>query len=221
MPEIIARKNAIARGLVKYFTGKPCSKGHLSERYCKNGACQQCLSPGTALTRITPAAIEGQVVIGPDPRLQLMKEKLAIDRINAESNARAIELRAQSLVLKSQANEDRTERRAVREKRRFIKENLVPVNIYATGENYPVAVNMVWMAAMMRNPEITKEDVLTSRKKDMFYVMRCFPEDKLMLCKQTNALQKFDVDKLREQSIASAEAAHQAEIDAAWPEFTP
>jgi hypothetical protein len=28
MPEIIRRQDAMARGLKKYFTGKPCKHGH-------------------------------------------------------------------------------------------------------------------------------------------------------------------------------------------------
>lgn len=41
MPEIISRKDAIARGLKRYFTGKPCKHGHLSERYVP-GDCIAC-----------------------------------------------------------------------------------------------------------------------------------------------------------------------------------
>jgi hypothetical protein len=41
MPEIISRKDAVARGLNRYFTGKPCSIGHISERYISKN-CRQC-----------------------------------------------------------------------------------------------------------------------------------------------------------------------------------
>jgi len=33
MPEIIRRQDAMARGLKKYFTGKPCSHGHVADRW--------------------------------------------------------------------------------------------------------------------------------------------------------------------------------------------
>jgi hypothetical protein len=33
MPEIISRAEAKARGLTRYFTGKPCKYGHIAERY--------------------------------------------------------------------------------------------------------------------------------------------------------------------------------------------
>lgn len=43
MPEIVTRQYAIANGLGKYFTGKPCRKGHIAERWVA-GACAQCVS---------------------------------------------------------------------------------------------------------------------------------------------------------------------------------
>lgn len=42
MPEIIGRKEAIARGLTRYFTGKPCCRGHLAEHYARSGNCCDC-----------------------------------------------------------------------------------------------------------------------------------------------------------------------------------
>jgi hypothetical protein len=41
-PEIISRADAKARGLKRYFTGKPCIEGHVSERATSNGTCCQC-----------------------------------------------------------------------------------------------------------------------------------------------------------------------------------
>jgi hypothetical protein len=32
MPEIIVRKEALAKGLKGFFTGKPCKRGHVVER---------------------------------------------------------------------------------------------------------------------------------------------------------------------------------------------
>jgi 5-methylcytosine-specific restriction endonuclease McrA len=41
---IIARKEAKALGLVRYFTGKPCPKGHIAERFTKYGQCLDCVT---------------------------------------------------------------------------------------------------------------------------------------------------------------------------------
>lgn len=40
--DIITLKEAKSLGLKKYYTGKPCPKGHLSERYVYNSCCIQC-----------------------------------------------------------------------------------------------------------------------------------------------------------------------------------
>lgn len=40
--ELISRKEAKARELKFYFTGKPCGSGHLSPRYVGNNICYQC-----------------------------------------------------------------------------------------------------------------------------------------------------------------------------------
>jgi hypothetical protein len=36
------RREAKALGLSQYNTGKPCPKGHISDRYTGNGNCVQC-----------------------------------------------------------------------------------------------------------------------------------------------------------------------------------
>jgi hypothetical protein len=39
---IISKKEAIERGQIYYYTGKPCKHGHDSVRMVKGGACNQC-----------------------------------------------------------------------------------------------------------------------------------------------------------------------------------
>ena len=39
---VITRAEALARGLTRFFTGKPCKHGHLSERTSANGGCIAC-----------------------------------------------------------------------------------------------------------------------------------------------------------------------------------
>lgn len=39
---IISRKEAQRRGLTKYFTGKPCHKGHIAQRWTGDCACMMC-----------------------------------------------------------------------------------------------------------------------------------------------------------------------------------
>lgn len=40
---IITRAEAKAKGLTRYFTGKPCKYGHIKERMVSNGRCFTCL----------------------------------------------------------------------------------------------------------------------------------------------------------------------------------
>lgn len=42
--EILTKKQAEARKLHKYFTGRPCNKGHLTLRYSNTGACIACIA---------------------------------------------------------------------------------------------------------------------------------------------------------------------------------
>ncbi len=39
----MTRNEAIARGLTTYNTGKPCKRGHHSERYVSTHNCAECL----------------------------------------------------------------------------------------------------------------------------------------------------------------------------------
>jgi hypothetical protein len=45
MFEIITRGEALARGLTRYFTGKPCKYGHIAERFVR---CRQIVTCGSA-----------------------------------------------------------------------------------------------------------------------------------------------------------------------------
>lgn len=40
--EIISRKNARKKSLTKFFTGLPCSEGHVARRYVASGNCEVC-----------------------------------------------------------------------------------------------------------------------------------------------------------------------------------
>lgn len=42
--KVKTRKEAIDAGEIKYWTGRPCSKGHVAQRYVKGGACIDCIA---------------------------------------------------------------------------------------------------------------------------------------------------------------------------------
>lgn len=39
---IISRADALSAGLVRFFDGSTCAKGHRTERYVKSGTCCEC-----------------------------------------------------------------------------------------------------------------------------------------------------------------------------------
>jgi len=41
---IIDRAEAQSRGLTRFFTGVPCKRDHICERFVSNGACVQCVN---------------------------------------------------------------------------------------------------------------------------------------------------------------------------------
>ena len=42
--QIVSRKSAKEQGLKTYFTGNPCKRGHVSQRYTKSKTCVECNS---------------------------------------------------------------------------------------------------------------------------------------------------------------------------------
>lgn len=42
--ETMTRREAAEKGLTKYFTGRPCKRGHLTHRYVASGNCSKCSS---------------------------------------------------------------------------------------------------------------------------------------------------------------------------------
>lgn len=55
--DILTRKYAKEYDLPKYFTGKPCKKGHVAPRYTVSGGCQACIN-GYESVLDTPEIIE-------------------------------------------------------------------------------------------------------------------------------------------------------------------
>lgn len=53
----MTRKTAASRGMKKYYTGRPCNRGHLTLRYVNTGACCSCIA---GYTREYRAALRPQ-----------------------------------------------------------------------------------------------------------------------------------------------------------------
>lgn len=42
--EVISRVDAFERGLARFYTGRPCKRGHLDERFVAHGGCVRCVN---------------------------------------------------------------------------------------------------------------------------------------------------------------------------------
>lgn len=49
--KVISRKEARDKGLSKYYTGQPCTKGHDSYRYTQSGTCAACIAANVNAAR--------------------------------------------------------------------------------------------------------------------------------------------------------------------------
>lgn len=65
--DVITQDEAYRRGWKVYFTGQPCSEGHMSERNTKSGRCLQCMHP----PKYGPDAYTGWWPFQPKPPLRV------------------------------------------------------------------------------------------------------------------------------------------------------
>lgn len=72
--KIIKRKQAILQGLTRYFTGKPCKRGHLVERYVSTGTCLNCLKDKVKR--------RGKTRYANDPEFRKMRIACALDYVS-------------------------------------------------------------------------------------------------------------------------------------------
>ncbi len=97
--EIVTPKDAKARGLAKYYTGKPCTHGHMSERYTNSGTCIECiyLANGQTLDSNKGASAESRRAVAaartvafskvPEQRLRAYREHVAPLQMMADAFA--------------------------------------------------------------------------------------------------------------------------------------
>jgi len=50
---LITRQQAIDSGLKRYYTGEPCKKGHVAERFTSSSGCVECVHPKVHAIRAT------------------------------------------------------------------------------------------------------------------------------------------------------------------------
>jgi hypothetical protein len=60
--EIITREDAHKSGRLYYFTGKPCKRGHIAQRYTSTGGCRDCQN-----WKVIPALSSPNTAVPPTP----------------------------------------------------------------------------------------------------------------------------------------------------------
>ena len=83
---IISRAEARALGLKRFFTGKPCKRGHIAEHYVRGGTCREC---AFANARKQWAANKSKQVRGLTKRAAAQLRKARIEKRRAAAQWRA------------------------------------------------------------------------------------------------------------------------------------
>lgn len=212
--ELVSRNAAASRSLPRFFTGKPCRWGHISERYVKGGGCIQCMGGGVE-RKPMGEFIETRRNNRRDLERQLQEEKLAF-RMQVEADKKAAKA------------EKSISKQAGVARRSLIKFKTLCPHISA-GKLRAAA----HMFAVMRDPRLRYEDVacanLTSRSTGHgvgLYTIACFPDDQPALLEIAKSLMKpmqvshAEVEANRQAILTSAIAAANAGDDS-WPEGDP
>lgn len=83
---ITTRSQAITDQLFRYYTGIPCKRGHLSQRYTNTGACISCLNPKIPNTLL---AVRGEA------KAKMKIFKVALDVCDREQYTKIVHTYAQ------------------------------------------------------------------------------------------------------------------------------
>jgi len=225
--EIITRTVARRRDLPMYFTGKPCKNNHIAERYFESGACKECIreSKSTALSPISKA-IEGEILsptTRPIDALKLANAQLALAKAKL-ALAKATNLNSKSL----DYQEEKTSKKEVKERRRIITEELVDTHLKCFPEDYRKVLEIVWVATVMRNPMLKKEDVVKRQLNHCTWTFRCYAEDRKALYAITDEIfgitssKTYDVQTDRARILAGIETeAEKERAEEYWPNLGP
>lgn len=71
MQQIISKQEARAKGAMFYFTGKPCSNGHIAQRYTSVGVCLACTKDIHAKLRADTAVRKAARPLSPREQAQV------------------------------------------------------------------------------------------------------------------------------------------------------
>lgn len=80
------RMEALRSGATRYFTGKPCIRGHVADRYARNGGCVKCM-PLAAKKSINQCVTEGDLIKAQTKKIFLYAHELSYPAIKMTVDA--------------------------------------------------------------------------------------------------------------------------------------
>lgn len=203
--ETISRQSAADQKLARYFTGEPCKRGHLSERYTVNTGCVECTNP---LSISSGRKSNGSLI--KEERLQLAKSRLILQeeqtklkREIAESRRLLIEEEMKIKLIHAECRKKEKEfseeqkmrlgntRITARTVRHAIAQ-MQTINIRVDEDNLLFFKGEVLKLAQSICEDLTLPDLISTGRPRAgnIHVFRCFPEHAGQLRDLQNSLEK-------------------------------
>lgn len=215
-----SRSEAITVGEKYFFTGKPCKRGHLADRYVGNGGCVECLRPKR--TALAVISTPGEIVPRSDERLELQRARVDLEqqKLVVKAQRATVELKKLELQL-----ERRGERTVATKRKSIVKTQLVDVILFIDPLDFETVAQLVWLFAVLRNPLLRRDETMTGRElSDMRHVMRCFPGDKTEIVRLTNNMffaRHEPAPGEIKQKLLATQSALDADLQSEWPTHDP
>lgn len=209
--ELITRDEARAKGLIHFYTGKPCRNNHVAKRYVIGGACYDCLYGEKIFTEAHT-----------EQRLRIAAQKAKTEALRAELAKRRLELN----LSKEAAKKDRDIFRGLRV---TVLNELTKMGVEIPETDLPAMRAYVLSLAMARIPGVRPQDinanVLPKYRSGIcyFYYFMVHPLDKqavrdyAQLLMEPHTLTPQQVAEARDRRLASLRTQMDAEEDNGAP----
>jgi hypothetical protein len=178
--EILSRKNAIAAGELKYFTGKPCKNNHLAPRYVQSSTCEECIHPKTNEKPTKTVGMREQQLKINEAKLKLAQERAAIN----EAKLKLAQERTARLSLQTELALARQRDREINKERLKTRSELIGYKIRLWDKDVAAYRQIVFSRSAERQPALQLGDVFSSRSptgregNSGMYYFHCFIEDR-------------------------------------------
>lgn len=185
--ELVSRQSAIDQKLSKYFTGEPCKRDHVSERYTINSGCVECVHPSFGEETKSTQSDEGLLakLEITKQRLALRQEELRIKLFNAESRRKDQEF--------AKENDKRLGKtRSTAQTVRHAITQMQTINIRVDEDNLLFFKGEVLKLAQSKCEDLSLYDLISTGRPRAgnIHVFRCFPEHAGQLRELQNSLEK-------------------------------